>query len=246
VLLWPKLFPSAPDQVAVPQLVNLPERQARAAIGDAGLTVNDVEYENSDSVATGSVIRQDPKPDTYVDPGTGVQIVLSSGAPQRAVPNVVGMKLKEARAALDDAGLKAKVQEVDSDDPKNQVVEANPAPGVMVNSGQEVTLSVSKGPRQVPDVRGKKQGEAEQILRDAGFDPQVRQAPDTTEPKGTVVDQFPQPPKTAKQGDQVLIFVSTYEPPQPSSTPPTPCITPTPGIPLAPTDPPTCEPTEEQ
>lgn len=239
IVLWPKLFPDGPDQVPVPQLVNLPEKQARAAIGDAGLTVTDVEYENSDTVPSGSVIRQDPEADTYVDPGTGVQIVLSSGKPQRAVPNVVGMTLKEARAALEQAGMTAKVEQVDSDDPKNQVVGANPAPGVMVNDGQEVTLSVSKGPREVPDVRGKQRAEAEQILRDAGFDPQVRPAPDTTEKKGTVVDQFPEPPKTAKQGDQVLIFVSTYEP-TPSSSPSSPCVTPTPGIPLLPTDPSPC------
>jgi len=234
VLLWPKLFPDAPDQVSVPKLVSLTEDQARAAIGDAGLTITDVEYENSDTVPAGSVVRQQPTADTYVDPGSGVEITLSSGKPQVAVPNIVGMQLKDARAALEAAGLTAQPQERESDEPKNKVLESNPQPGISVQAGQAVTLYFSDGPEKVPGVRKKTQAEAEQILRDAGFDPEVRPEPNTTLPKGTVVDQFPSPGETRKQGEKVLIFVSTYEPPPPVTTPATPCVTPTPGIPLQP------------
>jgi serine/threonine-protein kinase len=240
VLLWPKLFPSAPDQVQVPRLVNLTEAQARAAIGDAGLTVSNVEFDNSDTVAAGNVISQQPQPDSYVDPGTGVEITLSAGKPQVGVPNVVGMQLKDAKAALEQAGLVAKPQVRESDEQKNKVLESNPAPGIKLDSGQPVTLYYSDGPEQVPDVRGKAQQQAEQALRDAGFDPEVRPEPDTTQPKGTVVDQFPEPPETRKQGEKVLIFVSTYEPPPPTTTPAAPCITPTPGVPPLPGEPPTC------
>jgi eukaryotic-like serine/threonine-protein kinase len=234
--------------VQVPRLVNLTEAQARAAIGEAGLTVNNVEYDNSDTVPTGSVISQQPQPDTYVDPDTGVEITLSSGKPQVPVPNVVGMQLKDAKAALEAAGLKADPEERESDEAKNKVIEANPAPGISVNSGQTVTLYFSDGPELVPNVVGKTQAQANQLLRDAGFNPETRPEPNTTKPKGTVVDQFPNADKPAKQGDTVLVFVSTYEPPPPppptpTPTPTVPCITPTPGIPPQPTDPPTCLPT---
>jgi serine/threonine-protein kinase len=221
--------------VQVPKLVNLTEAQARAAIGDAGLTPNVGDFENSDTVPAGSVVRQDPEPDSYVDPGSIVTIVLSAGRKQVAVPNVVGMQLKDAKAALTTAGLVPKPQERESDEPKNKVLESNPTAGITVDPGQEVTLYYSDGPEKVPDVRGKQQAEAEQILRDAGFDPEVRPQSDTTAPKGTVVDQFPGPDETRKQGEKVLIFVSTYEPPPPPpSTPTVPCVTPTPGIPLQP------------
>ncbi|GAB7005383.1 Stk1 family PASTA domain-containing Ser/Thr kinase [Nocardioides sp. AN3] len=246
VLLWPKLFPNAPDQVQVPQLVNLTEAQARAAIGDAGLTVTNVEFDNSDTVPAGSVLSQQPQANSYVDPGSGVQITLSSGKPQIAVPNVVGMQLRDAKAALDAAGLQSKAEVRQSDEQKNKVLESNPAPGLKVDSGQVVTLYYSDGPEQVPDVRGKTQAQAEQILRTAGFDPEARPESNTTQPKGTVVDQFPQAGGTLKQGEKVLIFVSTYEPAPPSTTPATPCITPTPGIPPQPTDPPICPVTPGQ
>jgi serine/threonine-protein kinase len=151
------------------------------------------------------------------------------------------MQLKDAKAALQQAGLVAKPQERESDEQKNKVLESNPAPGIKLDSGQPVTLYYSDGPEQVPDVRGKTQQQAEQILRDAGFDPEARPEPDTTEPKGTVVDQFPQSPETRKQGEKVLIFVSTYEPPPPpSSTPAAPCITPTPGVAPLPGEPAAC------
>jgi beta-lactam-binding protein with PASTA domain/tRNA A-37 threonylcarbamoyl transferase component Bud32 len=243
VLLWPKLFPSAPEQVQVPSLVSLTEAQARAAIGQEGLTVTNVEFDNSDTVPAGSVISQQPPPDTYVDPGTGVEITLSAGKPQIPIPNVVGMQLKDAKAALEAVGLTAKPEERESDEPKNKVLESNPTPGINVNDGQAVTLYFSDGPERVPDVRGKTQAQAEQILRDAGFDPEVRPEPNTTEEKGTVVDQFPQANETRKRDEKVLIFVSTYEPPPPppvTTTPGVPCITPTPGIPPLPGEPPAC------
>jgi serine/threonine-protein kinase len=242
VVLWPKLFPSAPDQVQVPRLVNLTEAQARAAIGEAGLTVNVGDFQPSDTVPAGSVVSQDPAPDSYADAGSAVTIILSEGKPQVAVPNVVGMQLKAARAALEQAGLVAKPEERESDEQKNKVLEMNPQAGIKVDAGQSVILYYSKGPKQVPNVVGKTQAEAEQILRDAGFNPEVRPEPNTTQPKGTVVDQFPQAGETRKQHEKVLIFVSTYEPPPPSP-PASPCTTPTPGVPLLPTDPPTCETT---
>jgi serine/threonine-protein kinase len=244
VLLWPKLFPDAPEPVQVPNLVNLTEAQARTAIGDAGLTVSNVEFDSSDTVPAGSVISQQPQADKYVDPGSGVEITLSAGKPQVAVPNVVGMQLKDAKAALEAAGLTAKPEERESDEPKNKVLESNPAPGLNVEAGQSVLLYYSDGPEKVPDVRNKTQAQAEQILRDAGFDPEARPEPNTTKPKGTVVDQFPAPGETRRQGEKVLIFVSTYEPPPPPSTPPaTPCITPTPGIAPLPGEPPACDTT---
>ncbi|UDY23628.1 Stk1 family PASTA domain-containing Ser/Thr kinase [Nocardioides sp. Kera G14] len=245
ILLWPKLFPGAPEQVQVPQLVGLTENQARAAIGDAGLSVNVDSYENSDTVPTNSVIRQDPVQGSYVDPHSSVSIILSKGKPQVTVPSVVGQDVDEATSNLEALGLTVKTQEVDSDDPKGQVTEAAPAAGQMVNDGTEITLSVSKGPKRIPNVVGMTQAEAEQAIRDQGFVPQVQTESTSQKPAGTVSYQFPAAGKgkTAKQGEQILIQVSTYTPtPTTQETFPTPsgCITPTPGVELQPGDPPAC------
>ena len=240
IVLWPKLFPSGPEQVQVPNVINLSEADARAAIGQAGLSVGEVSYEPSETVPAEHVLRQDPARDGYADPGTQVSLVLSEGLPQVGVPPVLGMKLKDAQAELAKVGLQVKTESRQSDEPRNQVLEANPGPGSQVDAGSTVTLFYSDGPERVPNVVGLKQAEAEQRIRDAKFVPDVRPDPTSTQPKGTVVDQVPND-GTLDEGSTVVLFVSTYEPP----VTPT-CITPTPGVPVQPTDPPTCPPTDSE
>ena len=54
-----------------------------------------------------------------------------------------------------------------------------------------MTVFFSDGPEKVPDVVGMRQPEAERMLRDAGFVPEVVESSSTTEPKGTVIQQSP-------------------------------------------------------
>ena len=238
-LLWPRLFPGAPEQVQVPNVVNLTEAAARNAIGQVGLSVGEVTREPSETVPLDHVIGQDPAQDRYVDPGTAVNLVLSSGLPQVAVPPVLGMRLKDAQAELAKVGLQVQTEERESDQPRNQVLEANPAPGTQVDAGTVVTVFFSDGPERVPNVIGLPQAEAEQRIRDAKFRPDTRIDATSTQPKGTVVDQVPAD-GTLDEGSTVVLFVSAYEPPPPP--PPVTCITPTPGINPQPTDPPVCPP----
>ncbi|WP_107772978.1 Stk1 family PASTA domain-containing Ser/Thr kinase [Nocardioides sediminis] len=245
--LLPSMFEEEVQREQVPALVGLTEEQARLAIGEAGLSVGEVTRETSDDAPTDEVIRQDPSRDVYVDPGSDVDIVVSLGKPEVQVPYVVGQPRAAARDALRAAGLKVTATEVESDEPKGQVISTDPAAGESVAEGTTVTLSVSDGPESVPDVRGLKQGEATRTLRQAGFEVEVRTDAASTEPKGTVVDQFPSAGGEADRGDTVIIFVSAFEEPPPeetptetpTETPPAPTETPT-----VPTETPTV-PTEE-
>ena len=81
-----------PSRSSVPDLVGLTEDEARTAIGDAGLAVGDRTFEASEDVPKNQVIRQDPEPDEFVDPGTEIDIVVSEGKPQVEVPFVVGQQ----------------------------------------------------------------------------------------------------------------------------------------------------------
>ena len=239
----PSMFEEEVQRQAVPALVGMTEDEARLAIGEAGLTVGQVSRESSDDVPTDEVIRQDPNRDVYVDPGTDVDLVVSLGKPEVQVPYVVGQPREAARDALRAQGLKVAATEVESDEPKGQVISTDPAAGQSVAEGTLVTLSVSDGPESVPDVRGLKQGEATRVLRQAGFGVETRTDAASTEPKGTVVDQFPSAGGEADRGDTVIIFVSAFvEPPPetPTETPtPSPTETPLPTETPVPTEPPT-------
>jgi serine/threonine-protein kinase len=113
-------------------------------------------------------------------------------------------------------------------------VSTDPPPGTQVARDSDVTVSVAKGPRKVPHVVGLTQAEAERLIRDRGFVPQVSQDNTSTQPKGTVTGQTPQAGQTLPQGSTVFITVSNFEPTSPpTSSPPT----------TQPTSPPTSEPT---
>ena len=226
--LMPKMFESPPQQVSVPSLINLSEAEARQALGDAGLAVGKVDYEANAEVGKDKVISQDPNRSQYVEPGSAVNFVVSSGKPLVDVPAVAGQNKDAARSTLINAELKVKLKERESDAPQGQVLSTDPAAGTTVPEGTTVTIFYSDGPETVPGVIGLQRKDAEKLIEDAGFEPRVVESTATTEPKGTVIDQSPAEGQTASEGSTVTIVVSAYEEPteEPSPTE-TPSETPT-------------------
>jgi eukaryotic-like serine/threonine-protein kinase len=224
--LLPTLFEDSPEQVQVPDLIGLTEAQARTAIGDAGLSVGQPEYVADADVGRDKVVRQDPNRDTFVDPGTTVTITVSTGKPMTSVPAVVGQDRATARTTLDGANLVADFQEKESDQPKGQVIETDPAAGEQVPEGTRITVYFSDGPEKVPGVVGMTEEQATRALEQAGFKAFVTTSTDTEEPKGTVIEQNPPGGTERPEGDSVTIVVSAFEEPTPTPTP-TPTETPT-------------------
>src|SRR5690606_34396888 len=79
---------------------------ALAALDDVGLEGSTSEGHGdwSDTVEKGKVLGL-KLPDGPVVPGDTLQLVLSKGVEQVAVPRIVGMSWPEARRALSDAGF---------------------------------------------------------------------------------------------------------------------------------------------
>src|SRR5207248_3392200 len=86
---------SGPAQIAVPNVVGQTQAAAASAITGAGLTVGAVTMQSSSTVAAGSVISESPPAGTKVASGSPVNLVVSSGPAQVAVPNVVGQTRSE-------------------------------------------------------------------------------------------------------------------------------------------------------
>jgi serine/threonine-protein kinase len=219
--LLPKMFASPSDQVQVPRLVGLTADQARAKLADAGLVAGKPDYAFNNNVPANRVISQDPPADDFVDKGSTVTFVLSRGEHPTKVPYVIGETRQQAKADLEGAHLNPVFQLVESDQPKGTVVKTDPSPGEQVPRDTDVTVSVSRGPKTVPNVVGMTQDAAEQKLRDFGFNPQVRPDTTSTEPKGTVTGQTPDAGETLQQGATVYITVSQYEPSSPPTSLPT-------------------------
>jgi eukaryotic-like serine/threonine-protein kinase len=234
--LLPSLFESQPEQVQVPDLIGLTEEEARAEIGNANLAVGQVDFRESEDVRANRVIEQTPNRDQFADRGSAVDLVISSGKPLVEVPFVVGRPRNAAAAALRSANLEVTMTERESDEPVGRVLSTDPPGGDTVPEGTLVTVFYSDGPEEVPGVVGLLRPEAEQIIRDAGFEPFVTESTDTRQPRGTVIDQRPEGGSEAPEGSTVTIVVSAFEEPTPTPSPtePPPETTPPPDETLPP------------
>ena len=136
--------------VTVPNVVNLPQADAEAAIVAASLVTGTVTLTNSDTIAAGLVMEQNPAADSTVNPGSAVDLVVSSGAVQITVtvPDVVNLPQADAEAAIVAAGLITGSTTLTPSDTitAGLVMEQNPAAGSTVNPGSAVDVVVSQGP----------------------------------------------------------------------------------------------------
>ena len=219
-----RLFSSPGEQDSVPSVTSMKLKQAKVRIEDAGLTVGQIDREASEDVAKGRVIAQDPDPLTLLDPGSAVDLTVSTGSPDVVVPYVVGKNRDEARQILEDANLEVKMVKEQSDEPRDVVTRTDPEPAENVSKGSVVTVYYSAGPKEVPSVVGMSEEKATRVLKKAGFDVDVTYDSDTVAEKGQVLKQSPEAYTEQPQGTRVLITVSSYEEPSP-----TPSETPSPS-----------------
>jgi beta-lactam-binding protein with PASTA domain len=231
----PKMFESPSNQVEVPKLIGLSQHQARAAVGDAGLAVGNVDYVTDASVPKNRVVKQNPGVSQLVDPGSAVDFTVSSGKPTTSVPYLIGQTQQEAAASLTQQHLKGVFHKEQSDQPQGTVIRTDPPANTSVPEGSSVSVFISRGPQKVPDVVGMQQDKAEQTLRDAGYVPVPVSQPSDA-PEGEVTQQIPGANQPARQGSQVTIVVSSGPSQSPSSPTTSPTSSPTVSLPTTPTD----------
>jgi eukaryotic-like serine/threonine-protein kinase len=212
---------NGPSTVRVPDVEGLDEADARRRLRRADLRT-DVERESSTKVAEGLVIRTDPGPGRPAERDSAVTLVVSSGPDQVTVPSVVGETQEDAITRLREEGLSPIVRERASSEPVDTVLEQTPGAGTEVDEGSSVTIFVSNGKvREVPDVTGLTQSEAEAELDDAGFGTNVRtRVTDQPDEEGTVLSQSPRGGVERREGATVTITVGELATePAPEPTP---------------------------
>ena len=129
---------------------------------------------HSDSVPVGEVVSLSPSSGTRAAVGDRVTMTISSGPAPVAVPEVVGLSVDAARAALEGVGLRVRGEErhFDATVPGGQVLGTDPVRGTELSRGGAVTVRVSNA-IEVPDTRGLTVDEASAALRAAGLNPIV-------------------------------------------------------------------------
>lgn len=133
--------------VDVPDVTGKTSDAAMAALQDKNLTVSR-EFEFSNDVPTGQVIRQDPKAGKTVKEGTKVTIYVSQGSESLKVTDVRGKSEADAKAALSDFNVTTTTEHSDSV-PAGNVISQSISGGQYAAKGTEITIVVSSGPKKV-------------------------------------------------------------------------------------------------
>lgn len=165
------LIYSTPSTVQVPDVVGETLDVAKEKIEVAGLLVGDVKEEASTEYKEGTVIRTSPGVNTSRMEGSKVDIVVASVA-MVTVPNLIGSDADSAQKELEDLGFKVTLKKEYSDTvEEDYVIKTDPVANSSKEKGSTITVVVSKGvqPKTVPDVTGKSQDTAKQLLEAAGF-----------------------------------------------------------------------------
>jgi eukaryotic-like serine/threonine-protein kinase len=213
---------NGPGTVKVPDVLGLTEADAKRRVRDAGLRPT-VQRESSPKIPEGIVTRSDPSANRPVDRRSAVTLFVSSGPEQVVLPDVTGQTQEDAVAALKEKGLYAVFQEKASTEPQGTVITQSPGAGQKIGQGSNVTLFVSNGKvKDVPDVTGLSQVDAETQIAAAGFKPTVRQRPTDQEGEdGTVLSQSPGGGAKRTEGSTVTLTVGKLiTPTTPAPTPP--------------------------
>jgi eukaryotic-like serine/threonine-protein kinase len=151
-----------PPPTPVPDLTDLTEAKARAEIEKVGHVVGEVEKPYDETVPAGIVMNWSGKGESPPK-GATVDLVVSAGPEPRVIPTLFGLTYEQAVAALEARGLKAvrgPDKFVEDDDQKGKVILAAPGQGNSVARGTSVTLTVSKGRPEVPNLNGSTRDEA--------------------------------------------------------------------------------------
>ena len=203
---------TTPDANAVPELTGLTLEEARALLEQDNTRVQ-VRRLSSNRPA-GEVLEQSPAPGERLSADTVVVLTISRApVPDRVtVPLVEGRPTSEAASLLRQAGLDIEIRTIRSSQTEGTVVNQTPAPEEKVAPRTIVVLEVARAPEpvttEVPRLIGLTAADARSQLRELGL--RVTQRPvESAQPKGTVVRQSPGPGTNLREGQSVLLAIST-------------------------------------
>jgi beta-lactam-binding protein with PASTA domain len=150
-----------PNAITVPNVVGGTLEDARNALAQAGLTVGAVAQAADASTTPGTVVSQNPQPGAQTGAGSSVDLYIAvapaeatpgataapaTGAPLPPIPNVAGMTVDDAKAALAKAGYAVgKVMVLPNSPPDAKVIGTAPAAGATTAPGV-ATVDILVGP----------------------------------------------------------------------------------------------------
>ena len=160
------------ERIQIPDLKGLTPDIASQKLSELGLTVGDINEVFDMQLASGFVVRSDPKNGEAVKRKSIVNIEVSKGIEKKSLISFVGKGGDEALSELTDQGFDVDVTYKFSDSIfKGQVISQTPDKSDSIELGSKIAVVVSKGPEFVfvPNVLGKNRNDASLDIENLGL-----------------------------------------------------------------------------
>lgn len=198
-----------------PSVLGLTQAAAVEELEQADLEADVVEELHSETVEAGEVIATSPGPGDRILPGDTVELTVSLGPERYDVPDLVGLTVDEAEAALAAVQMEIGTQrEVYSDEPEGVIVRMTPAFGsdgaLQQKPGKAIAVWVSKGlrPIAVKDWTGRDADTIKARLEERGLVVRITDSEFSDDvPEGAIISQDPAK-GTVYKGDTIAFVVS--------------------------------------
>ena len=197
----------------VPKVTGVSAATAQADLRNVGLTPGTTTTVLDNNVAKGLVIRTDPVNGSRIARGGKVDLVVSLGPHMIEMPQVTGLTLTDAQAAIKHAGLvPGKVNTVASTTiPAGIVISTDPNAGTSWPQPKPVAIVLSAGP-PLPNFVGQDKSVAEAWAEANGVKLNEVPAAHSDQPANTVVKQSAPPGSAFTNGEVITIQISPGPP----------------------------------
>ncbi len=200
-------------EIATPELSGKKITEAQIIASEKGLSIsiNKEVYSNKEE---GVILEQNPRTGTSIKPGRIIYVTVSKGKTSIEMPDLTNYSRKSAIMKLNTLGIEnIKVTEEYSDKhTKGYVIKQMPVPQYMITTLTQITLTVSKGssnPNRLPDLIGKTEEEAIEILKSLNARLMITARESSTKIKsGCIISQDPPKGTASASGMVVNVTIS--------------------------------------
>ena len=203
------------EDLKMPKVIGLKQDDAEKTLKDMGLEML-VAGEEKSTEPEGTVVKANKNEGDTVKKGETIRVYVSGKETKKKLQDVTGLDENQARAFLDNAGVKIKevIKEYSDNVENGKVTRQDPVGNTEITEDTKVTLYVSQGkkPVAVPKLKGLSQQEAVSKLNNVGLNANIA-TKDTTNKNedGKVIETSVGEGNAVDAGSTITITIGRFK-----------------------------------
>ncbi|MNO77817.1 Serine/threonine-protein kinase PrkC [compost metagenome] len=203
------------EDLKMPKVIGLKQDDAEKTLKDMGLEML-VAGEEKSTEPEGTVVKANKNEGDTVKKGETIRVYVSGKETKKKLQDVTGLGEDQAKAFLDNAGVKIKeiIKEYSDNVENGKVTRQDPVGNTEITEDTKVTLYVSQGkkPVAVPKLKGLSQQEAVSKLNSVGLNANIA-TKDTTNKNedGKVIETSVGEGNAVDAGSTITITIGRYK-----------------------------------